>query len=64
MIKEQAMKDLKTIMLKAVMERYGSLSTLKQALYEDTDTVLVNLCDDVDYQVEEEEFLIYFREIL
>lgn len=64
MIKEQAMKDLKTIMLKAVMERYGSLSTLKQALYEDTDTVLVNLCDDVDYEVEEEEFLIYFREIL
>ena len=58
------MKDLKTIMLKAVMERYGSLSTLKQALYEDTDTVLVNLCDDVDYEVEEEDFLKYFREIL
>ena len=47
-------------MLKAIMERYGSLSTLKQALYEDTDTVLVNLCDD---EVEEE-FLTYFREIL
>jgi hypothetical protein len=58
------MKDNKTIMLKAVMERYGSLSTLKQALYEDTDTVLVNLCDDVDYEVEEEDFLTYFREIL
>jgi predicted NAD-dependent protein-ADP-ribosyltransferase YbiA (DUF1768 family) len=58
------MKDNKTIMLKAVMERYGSLTTLKQALYEDTDTVLVNLCDDVEYAVEEEDFLTYFREIL
>ena len=26
--------------LKAIMERYGSLSTLKVAMYEDTDTVL------------------------
>ena len=50
-------------MLKAIMERYGSLSTLKQALYEDTDTVLVNLCDDVNDEVEED-FLTYFREIL
>lgn len=58
------MKDNKTIMLKAIMERYGSLSTLKLALYEDTDTVLVNLCDDADYEVEEEDFLTYFREIL
>ena len=58
------MKDNKTTMLKVVMERYGSLSTLKQALYEDTDTVLVNLCDDVDYKIEEEDFLIYFKEII
>jgi hypothetical protein len=58
------MKDNKTTMLKAIMERYGSLSTLKQALYEDTDTVLVNLCDDVDYKIEEEDFLIYFKEII
>ena len=47
-------------MLKAIMERYGSLSTLKQVLYEDT--VLVNLCD-VNDEVEED-FLTYFREIL
>tara|TARA_R110000782_G_scaffold264883_3_gene358296 strand:- start:308 stop:436 length:129 start_codon:yes stop_codon:yes gene_type:complete len=33
--------DIKTAMLSAIMKRYGSLSTLKQALYEDTDTVLV-----------------------
>lgn len=56
--------DNQTTMLKAIMERYGSLSTLKQALYEDTDTVLVNLCDDVDDKITEEEFLIYFRTIL
>lgn len=56
--------DKETPMLRSIMERYGSLITLKQALYEDTDTVLVNLCDDVDYEVEEEEFLTYFRTIL
>lgn len=58
------MKDKETIILRAVMERYGSLSTLKQELYEDTDVVLVNLCDDVDDAIEEEEFLTYFRLIL
>lgn len=58
------MKDKETIMLRSIMERYGSLSTLKQALYEDTDTVLVNLCADVDDVIEEEEFLTYFRLIL
>jgi len=57
-------KDIKTTMLKAVMERYGSLSTLKQALYEDTDTVLVNLCNDVNDEITEDEFLTYFRQIL
>ncbi len=56
--------DTKTTMLKAIMERYGGLCTLKQALYEDTDTVLVNLCDDVNDEITEDEFLIYFREIL
>lgn len=56
--------DIKTTILKAIMERYGSLSTLKQALYEDIDTVLVNLCDDVDDKITEDEFLTYFREIL
>jgi predicted NAD-dependent protein-ADP-ribosyltransferase YbiA (DUF1768 family) len=56
--------DKETTMLKAIMERYGSLTTLKQALYEDTDTVLVNLCDDVDDTITEDEFLTYFRLIL
>lgn len=57
-------EDNKTIMLRSIMERYGSLTTLKQALYEDTDTVLVNLCDDVNDTITEEEFLTYFRLIL
>ncbi|MDQ5929102.1 MAG: hypothetical protein QG594_880 [Bacteroidota bacterium] len=56
--------DKETIMLKAIMERYGGLSTLRQALYECTDTVLVNLCDDVDDTITEDEFLLYIRKIL
>jgi len=56
--------DKDTIMLKAIMERYGGLSTLKQAMYEDTDTVLVNLCDDVNDTITEDEFLLYIRKIL
>jgi len=56
--------DKDTIMLKAIMERYGGLSTLKQALYEDTETVLVNLCADVNETITEDEFLLYIRKIL
>ena len=56
--------DKDTIMLKAIMERYGGLSTLKQAMYECTDTVLVNLCDDVNDTITEDEFLLYIRKIL
>lgn len=56
--------DKDTIMLKAIMKRYGGLSTLKQAMYEDTDTVLVNLCADVNDTITEDEFLLYIRKIL
>jgi hypothetical protein len=56
--------DKETIMLKAIMERYGSLSTLKLAMYEDTDTVLVNLADDIDDKFSEEEILLYIHKIL
>jgi hypothetical protein len=55
-------QDRKEI-LKSIMERYGSLSTLRVALYEDTDTVLVNLCDDLDDEYTEEEILIYIHSI-
>jgi hypothetical protein len=56
--------DIETVVLKAIMERYGSLSTLKVAMYEDTDTVLVNLCDDIDDKFSEDEILLYIRKIL
>ena len=58
------MEDKETIMLKAIMERYGGLCTLKQAMYEDTDTVLVNLCDDTNDEITEDEFLLYIRKIV
>ena len=50
--------------LKAIMERYGSLSTLKVAMYEDTDTVLLNLADDINDEISEEEILKYIHKIL
>lgn len=56
-------QDRKEI-LKSIMERYGSLPTLKVGMYEDTDTVLVNLCDDLDDEYTEEEVLEYIRLII
>lgn len=50
--------------LKAVMERYCGLTTLKLAIWEDEDTVLVNLADDLNYELEEEEILIIIRKLL
>ena len=50
--------------LKAIMERYGSLSTLKIAMYEDTDTVLVNLADDLNDELYEDEILKYIHRVL
>ena len=62
--------DKESRILKSIMERYGSLSTLKLAMYEDTDTVLVNLEDDLNYtdddseEILEEEILSYIHKIL
>ena len=56
--------DIETVVLKAIMQRYGGLCTLRVAMYEDTDTVLVNLCDDIDDQFSEDEILLYIRKIL
>ena len=36
----------------AVTQRYGSLATLKLAMWEDEDVVLVNLADDLNYDIE------------
>ena len=51
-------------MLEAIMERYGSVSTLKMCMYEDTDTVLVNLEDDLNNEYSEDEILTYIHKIL
>jgi hypothetical protein len=34
------------------------------AMYEDTDTVLVNLCADTNDEITEDEFLLYIRKII
>jgi hypothetical protein len=50
--------------LKAVMERYGSLSTLKMAMWEDEDVVEVNLEDDLNYEIDGNEILDIVRNLL
>lgn len=50
--------------LKAVMERYGSLSTLKLAMWEDEDTVIVNIADDLNDEIEENEILTIIKDLL
>lgn len=50
--------------LKAIMERYGSLSTLKICMYEDSDVVLINLSDDMNDEFTEEEILQYIQKII
>lgn len=49
---------------KAVMERYNGLATLKLCLWEDEDTVLVNLSDDLNYEIEENELLLILKDLL
>lgn len=56
--------DNQSRVLKAVMERYGSLSALKLAMWEDEDTVLVNLADDLNDELEEEEILTIIKNLL
>lgn len=48
---------MEEVVLKAIMERYGGLTVLYQAMREDQDTVLVNLEDDVDYKYDTDEIL-------
>ena len=50
--------------LKAVMLRYGSLATLKLCMWEDEDTVLVNLADDLNDEIEENELLTIIKDLL
>lgn len=39
--------DKETKILNAIMQRYGSLTTLSSHLQEDSDTVIENLSDDI-----------------
>tara|TARA_R110002167_G_scaffold39500_2_gene122022 strand:+ start:514 stop:690 length:177 start_codon:yes stop_codon:yes gene_type:complete len=50
--------------LKAVMLRYGSLATLDLAMWEDEDTVVVNLSDDLNEDFEYEDILIIIKDLL
>jgi hypothetical protein len=58
------MADKESKILKAIMERYGSLSTLRVAMYEDSDTVLVNLADDLNDKIWEDDILKYIHKVL
>jgi hypothetical protein len=50
--------------LTAILSRYGSLATLKMAMWEDEDVVLVNLCDDLNDEFTEEELLTTIKTLL
>ena len=45
------------IVLKAIMERYGSLGRLYEAMREDEDVVLVNLAVDINDELDEGQIL-------
>ena len=49
---------------RCVVWRYGGLSNLKLAMYECEDTVLVNIADDLEYDVAEEEILTIIKDLL
>ena len=50
--------EMRDRVLKAIMERYAGLVNLKSAMWEDEDTVLVNLCDDLNDEFTETEVLL------
>jgi hypothetical protein len=58
------MENKDRIMLDAIMKRYGGFVVLRQAVYEDVDTVLVNLNHDVNDLISEDDFLSYIRRVL
>lgn len=58
------MRTIEDKVFKAVMERYSGLATLKLCLWEDEDTVLVNLSDDLNYEIEESEILLILKDLL
>lgn len=47
-----------------VIRRYGSLATLKLCMWEDEDTVLINLTDDLDNEIKENDLLTIIKDLL
>lgn len=54
---------MKEKVIKAVKERYLSIPTLRLSMYQDIDTVLMNLSIDLDHEVSEEEILTVIRSL-
>ena len=52
------MQFIEEKVINAVKKRYLSIPTLKLSMYQDIDTVLMNLSIDLDHEVSEEEILI------
>lgn len=57
------LNKMKEKIIKAVKERYVSIPSLKVSMYEDMDTVLMNLSIDLDHEVSEEEVLTVIRSL-
>jgi len=58
------MRTIEDRISKAVKERYITIPTLKLSLWEDEDTVLVNISDDLNYEVEEDKILIIIKKLI
>ena len=56
--------DMRDKVLKAIMERYAGLVNLKGAMWEDEDSVLVNLCDYLNDEFSETEVLLVIVDLL
>ena len=56
--------DKETLILRAIMQRYGSLTILSEHYREDSDTVIINLEDDVNGQADYGEIEDYIMKIL
>lgn len=58
------MRTIEDRISNAVKERYITIPTLKLCLWEDEDTVLVNISDDLNYEVEEDKILITIKKLI
>jgi hypothetical protein len=56
--------EKRDLVLKAIMERYGSLTTLIECFRDDVDTVCINLADDTDFVLDEYEIEDIVRQII